>query len=175
MSKTYVSAVPLTMVRLAEGGCRNVLEGDPIVGEADEEVALPRVAGLLEQVERTVAGGDLRADGHVVPADLLPELPGAGGDVILPRLQPAAGHEPEMQRPLVRPLGVEPPELPPRELVDHPHRACLGPAGIRTAQGQVQSGAVPSTALTRPPDTHPVGNALSGPERPRGRAGARFG
>lgn len=43
MSKTYVSAVPLTMVRLVDGGYRNVLEGDPIAGEAVDAKDLKRL------------------------------------------------------------------------------------------------------------------------------------
>lgn len=43
MSTTYVSAVPLTMVRLAEGGYRNVLQGDPIVGQAVDAEDLKRL------------------------------------------------------------------------------------------------------------------------------------
>lgn len=43
MTSTYVSAVPLTMVRLVDGGYRNVLEGDPIEGEAVDPDDLKRL------------------------------------------------------------------------------------------------------------------------------------
>lgn len=42
-NKTYVSAVPLTMVRLASGGYQNVLQGDPIAGEAVNPEDLKRL------------------------------------------------------------------------------------------------------------------------------------
>lgn len=64
---------------------------DPVVRQADEEVALAGVPRLPEQVERAVAGGDLRADGDIAAADLLLELPATGGDVVLAGLQAAPG------------------------------------------------------------------------------------
>lgn len=62
MSKIYVSAVPLTMVRTVEGGYRNVLEGDPIAGEAVQPEDLKRLVrkGFLKELEVKVeadAGG----------------------------------------------------------------------------------------------------------------------
>lgn len=68
MSKTYVSAVPLTMVRLAEGGYSNVLQGDPIAGEAVDADDLKRLVrkGFLKEFDggsnkaakKSAAGGD---------------------------------------------------------------------------------------------------------------------
>lgn len=51
--KIYVSAVPLTMVRTVDGGYRNVLEGDPIAGEAVDTTDLERLVrkGFLVEFE----------------------------------------------------------------------------------------------------------------------------
>lgn len=52
-SKTYVSAVPLAMVRLAGGGYQSVLEGDPIAAEAVEPDDLKRMVrkGYLREAK----------------------------------------------------------------------------------------------------------------------------
>lgn len=58
-NKTYVSAVPLTMVRLVDGGYRNVLEGDQIAGEAvdpDDLKRLVRKGFLVEKDDDQPAG-----------------------------------------------------------------------------------------------------------------------
>lgn len=49
--KTYVSAVPLTMVRTVSGGYQNVLQGDPIPGEAVDPKDLKRLVrkGFLKE------------------------------------------------------------------------------------------------------------------------------
>lgn len=50
---TYASAVPLTMVRLVDGGYRNVLQGDPISGDSVDPKDLERLVrkGFLVKVD----------------------------------------------------------------------------------------------------------------------------
>lgn len=68
-SKIYVSAVPLTMVRLVEGGYLNVLQGDPIPGEAVQPDDLKRLVrkGFLKEAEAPAQKGADSAKEPTVP------------------------------------------------------------------------------------------------------------
>lgn len=79
-NKTYVSAVPLTMVRLASGGYQNVLEGDPIAGEAVNPEDLKRLVRKKFLVEAP-KGVDKSASQPPAPnADTVDGILAAVGD-----------------------------------------------------------------------------------------------
>ena len=63
--KIYVSAVPLTMVRLIDGGYRNVLQGEQVAGDAVEPENLKRhlrKGFLVEAEEAEEVEGEPKSD-----------------------------------------------------------------------------------------------------------------